>query len=246
MDNFASMLNDKIEITIDLDDDVTNYKEIETKLQQMPQTKSVAFVTKEEAYDIMEKEMGADADVLNVLGDNPFPARFIIKINNPDEVSHVVEEINAWQVAEHIQYGENHVEKIMSIAKNARNVGVIGTVIGTVFSIFIVMSVIKINIAQRRREIEIKELVGASMMTIRLPFILEAMLLTGLASAIIYLGYYFGYQHLLNRASIVIPSGVLTDLRTVMNSITLPLVAFGVGIGFFGGFFSTSRMLKKY
>lgn len=246
MENLANQLDNKVEVKMDLLDSVANYEEIQTQLEEMPQTKEVVFVSKQEAYTIMQKEMGEDAEVLEILEENPFPARFVVKLHNPEQVEDFVKEIKTYNITESIQYGEGHINKLLDMTRILRNIGFIGAIIGTIMAIAIVMSVIKINVTQRRKEIEIKELVGASMLTIRVPFILEAVILTGLSSLLIYIAFFFGYQFLIEKIATFVPNGYLISLDEVLSSMFLPLISLGIGIGAIGGFFSTNKMIKRY
>jgi cell division transport system permease protein len=242
---FANMLDQKIEIKIDLLDKVTNYDEIKNKLMAMNEVRDVTFVSKDEAFKKVAKDMGKDSDILNVLDENPFPARFVVKVKNPGQLKEVVAQINSWKIAENVQYGEEYVEKMLMLTKFVRNAGYVVTGLAALFAIFVLISTIRVNIVQRRNEIRVKQLIGASNFTIRFPFILEAILLTGVSSAIVYYLFVFGYGRLVTAIKGAIPYAPLMDSPIVLNSILFPLLIMALIIAFIGSTFSVKRFLKK-
>ena len=244
--NFAGAVEQKIEIRVDLLDTSTNYGEMETQIKAISGVRTVQFVSKEEAMAKMETDMGKDADVLSVLDSNPFPARYVIQVTAPAVLNSVVGQIEEMKISENVEYGEEYVSKMLSMTKIIRNIGVIGTILSAIFTVFVVISTIRINIVQRRNEIRVKQLVGAGMATIRFPFVLEALILTCLSGTIVYMIFYFGYQRMLDFIKTTIPYVPFIEAATVNSELLLPLAALSVAIGFVGSFVSIKKFVKKH
>lgn len=244
--NFAGAIEQKIEIRVDLLNSVSNYSDLDTKLKAIEGVKTVAYISKDEAMGKVKIEMGKDADILSVLDTNPFPARFVIQVTSPEVLDGVVANIKTMNIAENVQYGEEYVSKMLSMTKIIRNAGILGTALSAIFTVFVVISTIRINIVQRRNEIRVKQLIGAGMATIRFPFVLEALMLTCLSGAIVYGIFYFGYGKVIELAKSTIPYVPMVDTSVVTASLMGPLAALSIAIGFVGSFLSVRKFVKRY
>ena len=115
-------------------------------------------------------------------------------------------------------------------------------------SVFLISNTVTIGIAVRREEIAIMKLIGATNGFVKAPFVVEGIII-GLIGAAVPLGLlYFLYTKLVNfmgdRFNVL--TGLLQFLPVgEMFRILLPVgMALGVGIGFFGSFFTIRKHLK--
>nr|WP_313779915.1 FtsX-like permease family protein [Paenibacillus larvae] len=147
---------------------------------------------------------------------------------------------------EKVEYGKGSIEKLFQITSIVRNVGLVFVILLSITSIFLISNTIKLTILNRRREISIMKLVGATNQFIRWPFFVEGALL-GLIGSLIPIGVLlYGYYE------IVISTR--EDLGLVMiNLLTIPevsyilvgiLLAIGIVIGIWGSTLSVRKYLK--
>lgn len=246
-EHLASELSKKVEVSVDLLSSIpkSEHKSIVDKIQDLPEVSEIRYVSEEEAYQKVKEGMGKDADILEVLDENPFTARVIIKMQEPKDVEKVAHEIESWGVSEYVQYGEGYVEKILSVANTISKVGYIVTVVVGLATIYIVSSVIKFNINQRKDEIRVKQLTGTGIFTIRIPFLLEALMITLLSSLIVYGVFYFGYGDVVETIKTTAPYIPMIEADTVIQGITKWIFVLAGGIGIVGSLLSTSRNLEK-
>lgn len=244
-EHLAGFLDEKLEIKAFILDSETNYDEMEQEITSWEEVKTVEFESKETALDKLKTDMGEDADILEALDTNPLPASFIVKIHTPEEVSTVVERLNGLGSMEEVKYGEEHIEKMLTATEFLRNAGIILTALAAVFTIFVVISVIRLNIIQRKNEIRVKQLIGASMFTIRFPFVLEALVLTVSSSVIVYYLFSYGYQKLIDSIKSAVPYAPILDAQPITQEIVLPLIGLAIIIAVVGSIFSVRRFLKK-
>lgn len=242
---FAKLLDEKIEIKVYLLDSVTNYEELEKKISEKGNVKSVEFVSKEEALGDMKNDLGEDADMLDALDKNPLPASFVVKLHDPSKLDVFIQDINKMGIAEYTSYGKGFVEKILASAKSLSKAGYILTLFGIIFTIFVVFTAIQNNIARRKNEIRIKQLIGASSMTVRIPFILEAMFLTGISSMIVFCLFYYGFPKTMENIKEAIPYFNFLNPEQVVHALFMPLIGLSLAIGFIGSSLSTYRNIKK-
>lgn len=245
-EHFAKVLDSKIEIKIDVKESITDYENVAKQLIDIGNINEIKFVSKEEAFDIMEKEMEENAEVLYAIGENPFPARYVIKVKDPNKIDDVVKEIKALHIADDVQYGKEYVDKLVSFTKGMQKVGYVITFISALFTIYIVTNVIKYNIDKRKDELRIKRLTGAGMITIRLPFVLEALVITAISGTLVYQIFAWGYEKAESMVKEMVSYAPILSKTVVLDELFLPLMVIALAIGLVGSFISTQKFIAKY
>ena len=165
-------------------------------LEAIDNVASVRYISKEEALEGQMERMGNSAYLMDALReDNPLPATYYVKLKNlellSDTVAKLQEEPLVMEVNSPTDMASNHVG-----IKKAVNFGgmAIVAILGAV-SILIVSNTIKLTIFSRRKQISIMKYVGATDTFIRLPFLVEGVLIglcsALLAFALLWVGYYY-------------------------------------------------------
>lgn len=114
----------------------------------------------------------------------------------------------------------------------------------TVISLFIVSNTIRVTMYSRRFEISIMKSVGATNAFVRIPFIVEGMLI-GLISAIVStFALYFLYTAIMDAITSMIPF-VYIPISNLILYVGVVFVIAGMSIGAIGGFISMRKYLKK-
>ena len=125
---------------------------------------------------------------------NPFPGTFVITFKELDEFKDTVRQIEQIPEVEDIGYNENTAKALSRIRHGVLLVG--GCIIFMLFlvSLFIIANTIKLTVYNRRLEISIMKSVGATNAFVRIPFIIEGIVL-GIISALLSYGIvYFIYS----------------------------------------------------
>lgn len=157
----------------------------------------VKFISREYALQELRNTLGANALILEGLNENPLPSSFELKLKSdllePEIVKRKAAQIEKMSEVEEVQYGEKWLASLYTISK-AMKLGsiVIGCAIFIAIT-FITYSTIKIFFYRRKDEIETLKLLGATGSFIRLPFILEGLiigLLGGIISSLAIFGIY--------------------------------------------------------
>ena len=104
---------------------------------------------------------------------NPLRHAFYVKAVDPQQTSSVAKEIETYEYAYEVIYGEGKVEKLFNVLNTGRNVGVVLIIAFLFTAMFLISNTIRITIVARRREIEIMKLVGATNNFVRIPFIIR-------------------------------------------------------------------------
>ncbi len=188
-------IRDKIDISVYLKDDVsdTQREDLVTDLKKIENVRAVNYISKEQAlknYIEINKD-NVDLQLAISQTDNPLPASLQIKVYDPDKIDSIKQfleklEVEALQ-SDQTSYSGDRKEAIDKIAKATsfiRKAGVVGVIVFALISVLIIFNTIQMAIFNRRDELSIMRLLGASKFYIRGPFLVESLLI-GVASAVV-------------------------------------------------------------
>ena len=147
-----------------------------------PLVKSVDFVSKQEALEIMRKK---HPDEVGQLFTNPFPNALTVVPNKGDDVEKVAAlfKANPALGVDKVDFGKKTTHKVLRLAHVIEAFFVVAVVLLLAASTLLIANTIRLSIFSRRREIEVMKLVGATNWFVRGPFMLEGVL-CGVAGAV--------------------------------------------------------------
>jgi cell division transport system permease protein len=249
LNRVAETIEQDVQIRVHIDvaatkDDQTALK---TKLEALPEVKSVKFSPKEKELQDLVKSMGEEGKAFKLFEqDNPLNDVFIVKTKKPQDTMKVADKAEKLNYVAKVKYGQGKVEKLFKFIKASRNVGVV-LIFGLFFTaVFLISNTIKITIIARRREIKIMRLVGATNGFIRWPFVLEGLWLgmIGAFLPIILIGiaYYRAYDYIGPRLTGTFVKILPFDPFVFQLSGILLLM--GALIGVWGSLMSVRKFLK--
>ncbi len=193
--NTISQINDKIDISVYLKDSVTEEQKnnLIRDIEAIPNVRSVAYLSKEAALESYKEQNKDNLDLLLAISqaDNPLPATIQIKPDDPNKISEIQAyldkpEVKDLQSDETSYSGDRKtaLDNITSATRFMQQAGLVGVVVFALVSMLIIFNTIRMAIFNRRDELQIMRLLGASTSYIRGPFIVETVLY-GIVSAII-------------------------------------------------------------
>ena len=201
--NFTEAIEKDMTIVVFVDNDATEdeVKEIEKDIQCINNVEKYTFQTKKEVKDKMQEESEVFKTVLENWSEEESPLKdtFQVKVKDITSIKKTAERIEKIDKVSVVRYGEGMVDKMVKAFANVEKV-TYGIVIALVLvTVFLIVNTIKLTISARRKAIGIMRLVGASNLTIKLPFIIEGMILGLLGSVVPVIvttyGYYAFYHH---------------------------------------------------
>ena len=146
------------------------------------------------------------------------------------------------------------VDEIRSQKELARKLSSINSLVQTlsfwivlalgVISLFIISNTIRATMYSRRFEISIMKSVGATNAFVRIPFVVEGMVIGLIASLLSTLALVFLYDGIMNIVSNLIHISVM-PIMSVIWYVALIFVCAGILIGALSGFISIRKYLKK-
>ena len=190
-----SDITSHIDVSVYLKDDVTDRQRANLieNLKNIENVQAVAFISKEQALknyraqNINNKELQAAISET----DNPLPASLVISPKDPNKLETIKEYLDKPEI-ENLQsdptsYSGDRKAAIDKIAKATdffRQAGIVGIAVFIIISMLIIFNTIRMTIFNRRDELVIMRLLGATPGYIRGPFIVETMLYGVVAAAI--------------------------------------------------------------
>ena len=239
---FGTGVLSQIEIAVYLKDDVDDAKakELASKLAREPRVASASYVPKREGLKRMKDVLGKDFDT-SLLTTNPLPNTYKVRVKDPDSVPNVA----AW-IAKDIRvaktdYAADTVQKLLKTAAVLGRVGIALIALLSLSAAIVIANTIRLTVFARRREIAIMQLVGATNMYIRMPFIAEGML-AGVLGAAVAIGVLALAEHQ------VVPklAATLAFVTFKVNETTLclELLAVGAAVGLIASWISVGRHLR--
>lgn len=185
--NTVQQITDKIDISVYLKDTVDAKKRTELieQVQNLENVRSVEFISKEQALETYKKQNADNLDLLLAISqtDNPLPASLRIKPRNPNKIDIIKQflekpDIKALQSDETSYSGDRKeaIDKITSATAFFRRAGIVSVLVFAFISMLIIFNTIQMAIFNRRDEISIERLLGASTNFIRGPFIVESVM----------------------------------------------------------------------
>jgi cell division transport system permease protein len=188
-------ITDKIDVSVFLKDTVTPEQKdkLLADLNGLENVKSVSYKSKEDVLKEQQKPTDENMDLQLALAqiDNPFPATIHIKPVDPNKLQSIQEyleqtEVQALQSSKTSYSGDKKtaLDNITQSTQFLRQAGLVGVIIFAVVSMLIIFNTIRMAIFNRRDELQIMRLLGASTSYIRGPFVVET-IFYGIASAII-------------------------------------------------------------
>lgn len=236
------------------DADITSFQD---RISTTDNIKTIQFVSQEEALARYVASSQQNQELIEAIdGDASFfPASLEIKVNNPDFLEQVIDQVKKQDANEII--ATTSWEKSQVVIEKLRKINqllVLGNIaislLLLIVALLIIFNTIRITIFTRKEEIEIMKLVGATDWYIRWPFVLEGVLY-GLLGALIA----FGLTILMYQALIWFLGSNYWSWQSVSKTIgdfgyafALQLFVFqlffGVLVGSISSYLSTKRYLR--
>jgi len=254
INSLADYIESSVEIKAFLEEelDSSQVQTIGERIARVQGVKEIDFETKEMALRKYREQLGDDGSLLEGLEgeNNPFPSSYIVKVEDPNTIGSVADEIAVFKGVEEVQYGKDVVERLLASTNLIRVVGTVLICILAFISVFIISNTIKMTVVARRKEIRIMKYIGATDSFIRFPFIIEGLMMGIIGAAfasgmvaVIY-NYFYKSMHSSFGGIFVMISGYLAPYSQSLYDTSLILLGVGMVIGVAGSGISLRRFLK--
>ena len=166
LSTFASELGNVLEISVYLKSG-TSTSIAKDRIKEIKHVHTVTLKTKEESWGSLKQELGLH-DI-----ENPLPDTLRVKVDKPDNINSVFNQIKSIQGVEDLGYAKELAKK-MQVATHVVNTTMIFVIIiSAALTITIINNTIQLVIQSRKEEIEIMRLMGVSNWYIKIPLVMQ-------------------------------------------------------------------------
>jgi len=192
--NTIVQITDKIDVSVFLKDstDQTQGTKLANDLRTLPNVKSVTYLTKADALVHYKQQNAGNPALISAINetDNPLPATIQIKpkeLNKIQDIRDYLSKNNVKPLWDDVSYRDDRkaaIDKIAHATNLMRRAGIVAVLVFAAISVIIIFNTIQMAIFNRRDELTIMRLLGASTSYIRGPFVVESVVY-GIISALI-------------------------------------------------------------
>ena len=250
--NFAaisSSWDEALDFSVFLDTELS-VSDAENIASLIAQRADVAEVTLIKADDALEefKQQSGFGDALDELKDNPLPHALVVRpspANTAESMILLREELASLPEIDLVQVDTEWVQRFHAILEIVQRTVLIGAGLLGLAIIVIIGNTIRLEIQNRRDEIEVTKLIGASNAFVRRPFLWSGFwygLFGSLLSlALVWYGLFL-LQPAVERLAGLYQSGVAILALDARDSLTI--IGIGVGLGLVGSWFAAARHMR--
>lgn len=137
------------------------------------------YISKEDAVEIFIEETGED--FRKILDYNPLPASFNLKVKSEyaetDSLKNIIHKLSSISWIDEVVYKDDIIQKLLIYLKEFRLYVFAFTLLILLVSLYLVYSTVKLILNSRTEEFETMKLVGAKLSTIKIPIILNGLVI---------------------------------------------------------------------
>lgn len=250
VDNFTKLVEKDVTIVsfIDNEADKEKIEEIKDKIRAIDNVDKIEYKSKQKITKEMRESSESFDSIMKNWNEeeNPIQNTYQVKVVDINEIDKTANEIKKIDGITLVKYGEGMVEQLIKTFEFIHKI-CIGAVVALILvTAFLISNTIKITINSRRTEIGIMRLIGASNLNIRIPFIIEGLLLGALGSIIPIVGTIYGYNSLYNHFNGRLFSDFIKLIKPApfvyYTSVILLLI--GILVGMIGSWRAVRKYLK--
>ncbi|NJD23248.1 MAG: hypothetical protein FIA82_11360 [Melioribacter sp.] len=242
---FSDQIKQSIEVNVYLNENLSQNEidDLKVEIQKIISVQSVAFVNKDQAVINFVKETGQD--FRSVLDENPLPNSFVVKFKpqplNETNIEQLTDQIRKMKGVTEVIYDYKTVLRILNLLKSFEYVIYFLSITLILLATYLVYSNNKIQMYGNRNHYLTMKLVGAQISTMKIPLILNGIIIGFISSLICIL--------LLSVISILLAKVFINfNFINPIKLMNLIILLIGLALGFIGSFISSlkiSRLLEE-
>ncbi len=249
----VNAIKDRVDISVYLNPGVPEAKIdlLKKELEANPKISAITYVSASQALENFKAIHAQDQMILDSLAeltDNPLPATIQVKALNIADYPQISDEINKSpnrDIISKVNFEDNRVliDRLGRILDLIIRFGVVLAIIFSAIAVLVIFNTITLTIYNRREEVEIMRLVGATNWYIRGPFLVEAILYSISATVVTTAFTAYILQKILPQVSLLVGSQEIASsgwLNLGFISLVLFILAVVLSI------FSSTLAIRKY
>lgn len=207
MEKASSRLGNELRLIVSLEQEVPAAfrPEFKKKITDFAKVDKIVFISREEAFARLSKQLGRDSDVLEDLDPSFLPYTVEIypagDLKSLTRIKDFSDYLKSLPGAVKVQYGQEWLERFGYFISLLRMIVILSGSLLILTSVFMVSYTIRLTLESRQEELEILRFLGATDRYIRGPVIVEGFLLGLLGASSGLLSLFFLFQWIKNHFS---------------------------------------------
>ncbi|MCX7715340.1 MAG: permease-like cell division protein FtsX [Clostridia bacterium] len=179
----------EIQVFIKKDTDAKRVRQLQDEIYAISNVKEAVLFTKEDMLNYAKQDMfqGKEEQLTGFEEDNPFSDSYKITLKDIAKTNDTVQKLEKLDSVDHVVNKQDVVNTILSLSGAIRKLSIVIMLMLLIISVVIISNTIKLTVFNRRKEINIMKYIGATDCFIRVPFIIEGILI-GFFGALISFG----------------------------------------------------------
>ena len=253
VDNIAHKVEQEVPVTVFFDEGTTDeqMQEVGNLIQARPEVERVEFESGDQAWQNFKDKYFQGSDAADGFkDDNPLvnSSNYQVYLNQIEKQTELVNYIQSLEHVREVNQSEQASKTLGSINKLVSYISIAVIGILLVISIFLISNTVSMGISVRKEEIGIMKYIGATDAFVRLPFLLEGIILGVIGAAIPLVCLFFLYssavEFILTKFNVLTGIVDFIPIWQIYEGLIPMGLGLGVGIGLLGSFFTTRKHLR--
>jgi len=186
----GAKLGDELRLIVFLHEEIVPelQPQIIRKIRDFSEVEKVIFISRQEAFDRLSKQLDQDRDILTDLGNDFLPPSIEVypdkSLKSLARIKQFSDYLATLPGADKVQYGHDWVERFGYVTNLLRLIVVLSGGLLIMTTVFMVSYTIRLTVIARRDELEVFRMLGATNSYIQGPLLFEGLLQGLLGSAI--------------------------------------------------------------
>lgn len=245
----TEQIKDQCEVQVYLAMDATDevVTAIGEQIKAVENVKECTLFTKEEMLRYAKEDMfeGSEDLLAGFEEDNPFADSYKVVLENIENTAATAQKLGEIEGIEKVVNKQDVVNTVLSMSDAIKKFSLVVMLVLLIIAIVIISNTVKLTVYNRRKEINIMKFIGATNRFIRMPFVLEGLIIGFLSAVLAFILVFWAYFALLNYLQGV--NFTLFELMSIGKASPIfggLFAIVGSLIGVCGSAFSMKRYLK--
>ncbi len=219
---------------------------LESKIEAVENVREVTFISKQQAMENYIEEFGEDEALFQDLDPEIFRDRYSIRIIDLEQMMETANQVEGIEGIAKIRADEDLSKGFLTISRIATIVCLALIAVLLIVSLFIMSNTIKLTTFDRKDEIAIMKMVGATDGFIRWPFVYEGLLLGLFSSVIAFFlqwGLYVGISTGITASDTLQLIDIL-PFTELFGPVLIVFVIVGLWVGIVGSLMAIRKFLR--
>lgn len=159
-----------------------------TRLRGLQEVAGATYVSRDSAWAQLSRDLNADPDLLQSVGANPLPSSYRLSLRDDfrsaAQIERLAQTIRQYPEVGDVVYGGEWLARLETWLQGLTLVGLVFGIAVALGVVVMVMLVIRLAILARRDVLRVLHLLGAGPWFVRLPFLVEGLMLTAITSVL--------------------------------------------------------------